>query len=146
MMARISRNGEKYQENFTLRKYKTWKAAEAAADKWVKKMKKELPPAAPRKDRMTKRNSSGVVGVWAFLDESKTNSYCRWYARWPGCPNRGGVSFSADKLGDDDAFACAYLARTNETTDREWILKKLNSFRKTKKYKQVLKLKSIDFV
>lgn len=145
-MARISRNGEKYQENFTLRQYRTWKAAEAAAQKWVKKMKKELPDPAPRKDRMTKRNSSGVVGVWAFLDDSKTNSYCRWYARWPGCPNRGGVSFSADKLGDDEAFACAYLARTNETTDREWILNKLNSFKKTKKFREVLKLKSITFV
>lgn len=146
VMARISRNGEKYQENFTLREYRTWKAAESAAEKWVKKMKKQLPAPASRKNRMTKRNSSGVVGVWAFLDDSKTNSYCRWYARWPGCPNRGGVSFSADKLGDDDAFACAYLARTQETTDREWILKKLNSFKKTKKFREVLKLKSINFV
>lgn len=145
-MARISRNGEKHQENFTLRQYRTWKAAEAAADKWVKKMKKKLPAQAPRKDRMTKRNSSGIVGVWAFLDDSKTNSYCRWYARWPGCPNRGGVSFSADMLGDDDAFACAYLARTNETTDREWIMKKLKPFKKTKKFKEILKLKSINFV
>ena len=145
-MARISRNGKKYQENFTLKEHKTWKAAEAAAEKWVAKMKKTLPPPAPRKNRMTKRNSSGVVGVWAFLDDSKTNSYCRWYARWPGCPNPGGVSFSADKLGDDDAFACAYLARTNETVDREWIFKRLVRFKKTKKYREVLKLKSIDFV
>ena len=144
-MARISRNGEKYQENFTLRKYKTWKAAEAAATKWVKKMKKTLPEPAARKDRMTKRNSSGIVGVWAFLDDSKTNSYCRWYARWPGCPNRGGVSFSADRLGDDEAFACAYLARTNETVDREWIFKRLGPFMKTKKFKKVLKQKSITF-
>ena len=145
-MARISRNGEKHQQNFTLREYGTWKAAEAAADKWVRKMKKKLPQQAPRKNRMTKRNSSGVVGVWAFLDDSKKNSYCRWYARWPGCPNRGGVSFSADILGDDDAFACAYLARTNETTDRDWILKKLASFKKTKKFQKVLELKSINFV
>jgi len=145
-MARISRNGEKHQSNFTLRDYGTWKAAQAAADKWVAKMKKKLPAQEPRKNRMTKRNSSGIVGVWAFLDDSKTNTYCRWYARWPGCPNRGGVSFSADRLGDDDAFACAYLARTNETTDREWISKKLTSFKKTKKYREILSLKSVDFV
>ncbi len=144
-MARISRNGEKHQENFTLREYKSWKAAEAAAEEWVSQTKKKLPPPAGRKDRMTKRNSSGIVGVWAFLDDSKTNTYCRWYARWPGCPNRGGVSFSADRLGDDDAFACAYLARINETVDREWIFKKLGSFKKTKKYKEVLKQKSINF-
>ena len=145
VMARISRNREKYQENFTLKKYKTWRAAETAADKWVRKMKKTLPEPAARKDRMTKRNSSGVVGVWAFLDESKNNSYCRWYARWPGCPNRGGISFSADRLGDDEAFACAYLARINETVDREWIFKKLPSFLKTKKFKKVLKQKCITF-
>ena len=146
VMARISRNGEKYQENFTLRKYRTWKAAQAAADKWVRKMKRTLPAPESRRDRITKRNSSGVVGVWAFLDDSKSNSYCRWYARWPGCPNRGGVSFSADMLGDDDAFACAYLARQNETVDREWITKRLGRFKKTKKYKEIMKLKSIDFV
>ena len=146
IMARISRNGEKHQSNFTLREYGTWKAAQVAADKWVAKMKKKLPPPEPRKDRMTKRNSSGIVGVWAFLDDSKTNTYCRWYARWPGCPNRGGVSFSADRLGDDEAFACAYLARTNETTDRDWIAKRLIQFKKTKKYREILKLKSVDFV
>jgi len=96
-MARISRNGEKYQKNF-------------------------------------------------FVDKSKGNHYCRWYARWPGCPNAGGVSFSADRLGDDDAFICAYLARVHETVDRDWVAKKLKSFRKTKKYSEVLGLKQVDFV
>jgi hypothetical protein len=146
VMARITRNGEKHQKNFTLRQYGTWKAAQAAADKWVAETKRALPPPAPRKDRMTRRNSSGIVGVWAFLDDTKKNTYCRWYARWPGCPNRGGVSFSADRMGDDDAFACAYLARKYETVDREWILRKLESFKRTKQYKEILKLKSVDFV
>ena len=145
-MARISRNGEKHQENFTLRQYRTWKAAEAAADKWVKKMKKKLPAQAPRKDRMTKRNSSGVVGVWAFLDDSKTNSYCRWYARWPECPLKGGVSFSVDQYGDSEAFAMAYLARENETIDRDWVVKKFKSFKKTKKFKELLAKKQTEFV
>ncbi len=144
-MARISRNGEKYQENFTLREYRTWKAAEAAADKWVRKMKQELPPQKPAKGRMSKRNESGVVGVRAFVDKSKGSHYCRWYAKWPGCPNAGGVSFSADILGDTDAFLCAYLARTHETVDREWVLKKLKTFRNTKKAKAVLKLKQVSF-
>ena len=146
VMARISRNGVKYQENFTLNDYRTWKAAQTAADKWVRKMKRELPPPKPAKGRMSKRNKSGVVGVRAFVDKSKGNHYCRWYAKWPGCPNTGGVSFSADILGDDDAFICAYLARTHETVDREWVLKKLNSFRKTKKCKALLKLKVEEFV
>jgi hypothetical protein len=49
-------------------------------------------------------------------------------------------------MGDDDAFACAYLARKYETVDREWILRKLESFKRTKQYKEILKLKSVDFV
>jgi hypothetical protein len=61
VMARITRNGEKHQKNFTLRQYGTWKAAQAAADKWVAETKRALPPPAPRKDRMTRRNSSGIV-------------------------------------------------------------------------------------
>ena len=145
-MARIMRAGEKHQQNFTLNEYGTWKAAQAAADKWVRKMKKELPPESERKNRMTKRNSSGIVGVWARLADEHENHYCRWYARWPGCPNAGGVSFSADILGDKDAFLCAYLARTHETVDRKWILGKLKSFKKTGKCKEVLKLKEVTFV
>jgi len=144
-MARISRNGEKYQENFTLNEYRTWKAAQAAADKWVRKMKRELPAQKPAKGRMSRRNESGVVGVRAFVDKSKGHHYCRWYAKWPGCPNAGGVSFSADILGDNEAFLCAYLARTHETVDREWVMKKLKTFQKTKKSKEILKLKQVKF-
>lgn len=145
IMARIMRAGVKHQENFTLRQYGTWKKAQVAADKWVKKMKRELPPEAERKNRMTKRNSSGIVGVWARYADEHTNPYCRWYARWPECPNAGGVSFSADILGDKDAFLCAYLARKHESADRDWIMKKLKTFKKTKQCKEALKLKEIEF-
>ncbi len=145
-MARIMRAGVKHQRNFTLNEYGTWTKAQKAADRWVKKMRKELPPESERKNRMTKRNSSGIVGVWARLADEHTNPYCRWYARWPGCPNAGGVSFSADIMGDKDAFLCAYIARQNETVDREWIEKKLKTFKKSKAGKEALKLKEITFV
>ena len=146
IMARIMRGGEKHQANFTLREYKTYKAAQVAADKWVTKMKKKLPSVDEGKNRMTKRNSSGVVGVWARLADETTNPYCRWYAKWPGCPNAGGVSFSADMMGDDDAFMCAYLARKHETVDRELIFKKLKQVKKTKAYDKAIALKQVDFV
>ena len=40
----------------------------------------------------------------------------------------------------------AYLARENETTDRDWIKKKFNSFQKTKKYKELIAQKKLEFV
>ena len=149
VMARISRQGTSYQKNFTLRKYKTWTAAEKAAQKWVKTMLKELPAPTPRKGRMTKRNKSGIVGIWPRLSTHKRDGqeyqYCRWYARWPECPLKGGISFSAEMFGDEEAFAMAYLAVANETVDREWIKKKMKTFKNTKKYKEVLSKKLLSF-
>ena len=150
VMARIMRQGKTVQKNLTLREYKTWTKAQAAADDWVKKMKGKLPPVLPAKGRMSKRNSSGVVGVWprmtTYGSGKNKKCYCRWYARWPECSLKGGVSFSADQFGDDEAFAMAYLARTHETIDREWVIKKFKSFQKTKKYKQLLEKKQTEFV
>ena len=150
VMARIMRQGEAHQKNFGLREYRTWKAAEDAAQKWIRKMKRELPDEAERRGRMTKRNSSGVVGVWPRITNFKSKNadidYCRWYARWPGCPLKGGVSFSAEIHGDDEAFAMAYLARENETVDREWIENRFKQFKKTKKYKEIIAQKQLVFV
>jgi hypothetical protein len=149
VMARIMRRGKTIQKNFTLRQYKTWPKAQAAADKWVASVKKELPPISPAKGRMSKRNSSGIVGVWPRMTTygkgENMKYYCRWYARWPECPLKGGVSFSADQYGDDEAFAMAYLARTHETIDREWVLKKFKTFQKTKKYQEVVSKKQMEF-
>ena len=150
VMARIMRQGEAHQKNFGLSEYRTWKAAEDAAQKWIRKMKKELPPEAERMGRMTKRNNSGIVGVWPrikrFQSSQAVIDYCRWYARWPGCPLRGGLSFSAEIFGDDEAFAMAFLAREHQTVDREWIAKKFQVFRKTKRYKEIIAQKQLEFV
>lgn len=149
-MARIMRQGEPHQKNFGLREYRTWKAAEEAAQKWIRKMKRELPPVSDGRGIMNKRNRSGIVGVWPRITNFKSKDadidYCRWYARWPGCPLKGGISFSAEQFGDDQAFAMAYLARENETTDREWIKKRFNSFQKTKKYREVIDQKKLEFI
>jgi len=48
-------------------------------------------------------------------------------------------------FGDEDAFAMAYLALENETVDREWIKKKMKTFKGTKKYKEVLSRKLLAF-
>jgi len=149
-MARLMRKGVNHQKNFTLAKYGTWSKAEAAAQSWVKVQLKKLPPVESGKGRMTKRNESGFVGVYAQLNRNHQNKNfnddIRWSARWPGCPNRGGVSFSARKFGDKDAFICAWLARNHETVDRDWILTRLKTFKKTKKCSQILKQKQVAFV
>ena len=150
IMARITRRGELYQENFSLRKYRTWREAEKAATKWIRKMLRELPPIDSGKGRMTKRNSSGVVGVWPVLDThyrgENRYEYARWCARWPNCPTKGGIRWSVNEFGDNDAFVLAVLSRENESVDREWLVKKLGRIRKTAKYRQLLKNKQISFV
>ena len=149
-MARVMRQGQMHQQNFTLRKYKTWKAAEAAAMKWVRKKLRELPPETARKGRMTKRNSSGVVGVWPSIDRhyqgDRVYEYCRWGGRWPECELKGGIRWSVKTYGDNDAFVLACLAVKYETVDRDWLLKKLKRIRGKKEYNEFIAKKLIDFV
>jgi hypothetical protein len=150
IMARIRRQNKLYQKNFTLKHYRTWKAAEFAAAKWVKKVLPTLPAAVPIKDRMTRRNSSGVVGVRLTESIRKKNGkeYCdwRWIAFWTGCPYSGGVGWSVNKYGDEQAFVCAYLARKLESIDRAYIERESVRIRAMKKYKKILAQKLIDVV
>lgn len=149
-MARIMRQGKKYNKNFTVRQYGSWSAAEKAARKWVKEMLAKLPPAMTRRGQMTDRNESGVVGVWALVDRHKINGrsyeYCRWGARWPDCPIGGGIRFSVNKHGDDDAFVLACLAVENECVDRKWLARKLSQIKGTARYRNLLKKKMVSFV
>ena len=62
-MARIQRQGKRYQENFGVTAYGGWNDAVAAAKEWVEKMRTKLPPAITSKDKLTSRKSSGIVGV-----------------------------------------------------------------------------------
>jgi len=59
VMARIARQKQLHQKNFTLKQFGTWTKAEAAARKWVKATLLELPPPIGMKNRMTSRNTSG---------------------------------------------------------------------------------------
>ncbi len=150
IMARIRRQNKLYQKNFTLKHYRTWKAAEVAAQKWVKKVLPSLPAAIPIKDRMTKRNTSGVVGVRLIESIRKKNGkeYCdwRWIAFWTDCPYTGGIGWSVNKYGDESAFARAYLARKLETIDRARIEREFLRIRGMKKFQKILDQKLLDVV
>ena len=145
IMGRITRNKDLHQANFTLKQFGTYERAEAAGRKWVKAKLAELPDQLPVKDRMTKRNSSGVVGV-RLANATRTkngNVYpdWRWVAFWSSCPNSGGIGWSVKKYGDDRAFACAYIARKAESIDREEIESQFLRLQNSTQFKQVLKLK-----
>ena len=148
VMARIVRQKQLHQQNFTLRQFGTWTKAEAAAKRWVKDKLQELPPPLPMKNRMTRRNSSGVVGVRLVHSVRRRGDReygdWRWIAFWPGCENAGGVGYSVNRYGDETAFVLACLARRLESVDRAHIEGELVGFRKTADYRRLLKLKQIE--
>ncbi|MBI3776348.1 MAG: hypothetical protein HY273_12505 [Gammaproteobacteria bacterium] len=150
IMARIRRQNKLYQKNFTLKQYRTWKAAETAAQKWVKKILPSLPPAIPIKGRMTKRNTSGVVGVRLIESVRKKNGKqyhdWRWIAFWTGCPYSGGIGWSVNKYGDEPAFVRAYLARMLSTIDRARIEREFTRIRGLNKLQKILDRKLIEVV
>ena len=146
VMARIARQKIRHQANFTLKQYGSWSAASAAAAKWVQKTLPTLPPIITTKGVMGPRNSSGCVGVnltSSTYVRIKGNRfrYWRWVARWPGCPLNGGLSWSTERFGAENAFVLAVLTRRAESIDREMILSELKRIEGSKQYKKILKLK-----
>lgn len=133
-----------YHEAFALSKYEgSWTKAEAAA----RKRRDELLPSMPERDhgkgRLTKRNTSGVVGVSLGLRtvtqaDGSLCTYTRWIAKWPECPKRGGMPWSVIAYGEDDAFVLAALSREMESTNSEEILARLEQIREKKAYNEIL--------
>ena len=122
-MLRVSRNKVLYQENFSVKEYGSWEAAEEAGLKRLKELIPNMPQPKTIKDVKTRRNISGVVGVRLLesIKHGKHGSwhYLRWQASWPS--NHAGSSWGIDKYGDDRAFICACIARHHETADRKFI-------------------------
>lgn len=151
VMARFRRQGKLHQQNFTLRQYGTWKKAMAAGRKWTKEQRVLLPEPSSNRGRKTTRNKSGFVGVRFIAVARQRNGQdhpdVRWVATWPGCSRVGGISFSVQKYGDQQAFILAYLARELETLDRDWLECQGSTFLKTKAGRKVLdrKLQSAMF-
>ena len=147
IMARVMRQTKMHQANFSLKKYGTWSKATRAAKLWLKKTLPTLPPRveSSSRDRMTRRNHSGVVGVYrspGIVKKRNGNVYeCpRWVARWPGCKYHGGLSWSVKQFEDEGAFALSVLSRRRETINREAILTEFESIVGTKKYKDIVGL------
>jgi hypothetical protein len=153
IMARLMRQGQKHQKNFSLAKHGTWEAAERAASKWVNKQKKLLPPSEMNaKGRMSSRNQSGVVGVYLARrtvrkPSGKEYEYWSWCARWPECPVAGGIAWRISRnLSEDDAFALAVLTREMETADRDQVRKKLARVRGRASHEAIMEKKMLALV
>lgn len=143
VMARVMRQKQMHQQNFGLKKYGSWGKAMRAARNWIKQNLPKLPPRITSKDRMTRRNHSGIVGVhWSpgVVNKPDGKSYqCpKWIAKWPGCPHRGGISWSEKQFEHEGAFVLAVLSRRLESTNRDKILTEFDSISGTRKYDQIL--------
>ena len=147
VMARIRRGGKLFQVNFTLKQFGSYAKATRAAKEWILVTLPTLPAALPVKNRMTKRNTSGVVGVRLADATRRKNGYVyadwRWVAFWSGCPNSGGIGWSVKKYGDDRAFASAFLAREAETINRDEIEAAFLKLQHSRELRRVLKRKQI---
>ena len=145
--AQIKRQHTPHVQYFGLAEYGTWEKAEAAAHKWVKAKLAELPDPVPMKDRMTRRNTSGVVGVRLADATRRKNGNVypdwRWVAFWDGCPYAGGTGWSVNKYGDERAFVTACLARKLESVDREELDALCAKIKGSKEYRDILKLKRL---
>jgi hypothetical protein len=122
-LVRISRGSEKRSRFFSDSahggKAKSKKKAEACYQDWVKEM---VPPGSTR-DKLTKRNSSGVVGVHLAHEVDSRYPDCQYVsyvASWLN-PNgqRRNVRFLVNKYGKKTALTLATIARQNKISDRE---------------------------
>lgn len=140
--AKVMRQNRVYEEYFSLARYRTWLAAEAAARKWLKRVMPKLPPPSPREGRLTQRNHSGVVGVsrsrgLARKPDGRVYECPRWIANWEGCPLRGGLSWSVKQFGEEGAFVLAVLSRRMKSVDRELILRRLEKIFETPEFDEI---------
>jgi hypothetical protein len=148
VMARVMRQRHRYQRNFSLKDYGTWEKAETAARRWIKAFVPTLPPKIPGEGRMSKKNRSGIVGVYRLPGivkkrNGKIYSCPKWVARWPKCKLRGGISWTVGQFDEEGAFILAVLSLREKSVNRAEILAKLDSIFETEEYENICALKRI---
>lgn len=146
--ASVMRQRKLYQKYFTLKQHGTWEKAEAAGKRWIKSFIKTLPPEIPREGRMTKRNRSGVVGVYRSKGivkrpNGKVYSCPRWVARWPKCALSGGLSWSVLQFDEDGAFALAVIGLRMKSVNRDEVLAHFESIIESPEFDEILALKQV---
>lgn len=139
---KIMRQGKIYQRYFTLHDFGSWSKAEAAAKAWVRAQLAVLPRSTGTSGLMTKKNRSGVVGVYRSpglvrRPNGKVYESPKWIAHWPGCPLHGGLSWSVKEFDEDGAFALAYLGRREQSVDRDRVFEELEKILETAEFEEI---------
>jgi hypothetical protein len=126
-MVRICRKGRHINEFFSDSRCGGKRKARDAADaRYAELLEVHGPAQTSIKNKMTKRNTSGKVGVhvaytvpnrWPHLEYW---SYCASWIAANG--SRGKISFSWNKYGEQEAWELASIARDTETSDRNRVL------------------------
>ena len=129
-MVRICRNGKHINEFFSDSRYGTMTKARRAAEERYAELLEEFGPAnMSMKGKLTKRNTSGLVGIHVARGVDNRWPDCEYWAYCASWVNedrsRGKISFSWNKYGERDALELATLARQHEITDREKLVSML---------------------
>lgn len=115
-------------------------AARAKAIAYALRENKKWSPkiAAARIGRMSRSNTSGVVGVSIKREKGRKHGvvYSYWWARWPG--SISGVKFSILEHKDDKAFCLASIARELESQDKSKIERVYRERKKAGKLRALL--------
>ena len=125
-LVRILRGTERRSRFFSDKthggKAKSKKKAEACYQAWVA----EMDPPISTRNKITKRNSTGVVGVHLATESDPRYIDCQYVsyvASWmTGDRERCNIRFLVNKYGKKNALALATIARDNLCTDREKII------------------------
>lgn len=122
-MVRLSRGGARVHEFYADAKHGGKQGAETAARARYRKLASVAPPVdSGHRGVVTRRNTSGKVGVRISVSYGRPGSdaeYYAWEAFWTD--KRGNyrtIAFSWNKFGDESAYKLAVLARDHEITDR----------------------------
>lgn len=126
-MVRIARSGNRVHQYFSDSKFGGKRKALAAAKTAYANLLEELGPAEnSTRDKLTSRNTTGVVGVHVAYSQDNRYPGCEYYAYCASWVTEDGkrekASFAWNKYGQDQALELAILARQQQITDRDQVV------------------------
>ncbi|TWT75178.1 pathogenesis-related transcriptional factor and ERF protein [Allorhodopirellula solitaria] len=126
-MVRIARSGNRVHQYFSDSKYGGKRKALAAAKAAYADLLEEMGPAEnSTRDKLTSRNTTGIVGVHVAYSQDNRYPGCEYYAYCASWVTEAGkrekASFAWNKYGEDDALELAILARQHQITDRDQVV------------------------
>jgi hypothetical protein len=137
-MVRLFREGKRYSAYFADSKCGGKRNAKKMAQEWYQEMLAKLGPANNKGclDRLTERNTTGIVGVHIAVSTDTRwaggtyKAYCSSWVLESG--KRQKIAFSWKRYGKAKALEYAIYARKHRLTDRTAIVKAVDSRLKRK--------------